>query len=133
MGSFADIVLPDTCYLEYTDWSGIQHPYHNQTPAVDEPWCFHITQKVVEPQYGRRHAPQVLDDILDRMGCRAKLNAYYNHLAGFRPELAASLGLLPDGALDTINDAAFEVCDGLICDGDDPISVDAELAKEMLS
>ncbi|HJX03590.1 MAG TPA: molybdopterin-dependent oxidoreductase, partial [Dehalococcoidia bacterium] len=84
---FADIVLPDTCYLEYMDWSGIQHPYHNQTPAVDEPWCFHITQKVVEPQYGRRHAPQVLDDILDRMGCRAKLNAYYNHLAGFRPEL----------------------------------------------
>jgi tellurite resistance protein len=48
-------------------------------------------------------------------------------------QLAASLGLLPDGALDTINDAAFEVCDGLICDGDDPISVDAELAKEMLS
>ena len=80
---FADIVLPDTCYLEYTDWSGIQHPYHNQPPVLDEPWCFHITQKVVEPKYSRRHAPQVIIEILDRMGLRARVNEYYNNFLEF--------------------------------------------------
>ncbi len=46
-------------------------------------------------------------------------------------ELAASLGLLPDGALEMINDAAFEACEAIICDGDDPIRVDPDIAKEM--
>ncbi len=75
---FADIVLPDASYLEYTDWSGIQHMYHNQPPVLDEPWCFHITQKVVEPQYQRRHAAQVIDDLLYRMGMYEKVIGYYN-------------------------------------------------------
>ncbi len=75
---FADILLPDTCYLEYTDWSGIQHMYHNQPPVLDEPWCFHITQKVIEPQYQRRHAAQVVDDLLGRMGMYEKVIGYYN-------------------------------------------------------
>jgi hypothetical protein len=46
---------------------------------------------------------------------------------------AAELGLLPDGAMGVINDAAFEACDRPICEGDDPICVDAEVAKEMVA
>ena len=75
---FADILLPDTCYLESMDWQGVQHPYHNQPPGMDHPWCFHITQPVVEPMYQRRQAPQVIVDILDRMGLTPKLNTFYN-------------------------------------------------------
>ncbi len=48
-------------------------------------------------------------------------------------QLAASFGLLPHGALDTINDASFELRECLVCEGDDPIRVDFEVAKEMLS
>jgi len=89
---FADIVLPSTSVLEYSDWSGVQHSYHNQPVALDEPWCFHVTQKVVEPKFQRRHAPQVIIDILDRMGLTARVNDYYNHMLG----LDESRALKPD-------------------------------------
>lgn len=46
---------------------------------------------------------------------------------------AAELGLLPDGALEAINDAAFEVSNKPLCDGDDPICIDVEVAKEMVA
>jgi anaerobic selenocysteine-containing dehydrogenase len=79
---FADIVLPDTCFLESSDWSGVQHIYHNQPPGLEHPWCFHITQKVVEPMYSRRHAAQVVIDIFQRMGLGPKINMYYNTMLG---------------------------------------------------
>jgi len=74
---FADIVLPDTCYLEYSDWGTLQGSFFNQ-PPVQEPWCFHITQKVVEPQHSRRHVVDVTIELLDRMGLRSKFNEYWN-------------------------------------------------------
>jgi molybdopterin-containing oxidoreductase family molybdopterin binding subunit len=77
---FADIVLPDTSYLEYSDWAGIFGQFHSQPHIFEEPWCFHITQKVVEPQYSRRHSAQVVIDLLDRMDLRAKVNAIYNDM-----------------------------------------------------
>ena len=89
---FADIVLPDTCYLEQSDWAGVFAQFHTQPPALDEPWCFHITQKVVEPQYGRRHASQVVIDILQRVGLGPKVNAIYNSILG----LNETLQLKPD-------------------------------------
>jgi hypothetical protein len=46
---------------------------------------------------------------------------------------AAELGLLPEGALDAINDAAFEITDRPLCEGEDPICVDVEVAKEMVA
>ena len=80
--AYADIVLPDTCYLESSDWSGMQHPYHNQPPGLDHPWCFHITQRVVEPMYSRRQAAKVIIDIFQRMGLGPKINMYYNFMLG---------------------------------------------------
>jgi tellurite resistance protein len=47
-------------------------------------------------------------------------------------ELAEKYGLLPDGALDFINDAAYEICDEPLCDGDDPILVEMEVVKEIV-
>lgn len=46
---------------------------------------------------------------------------------------AASLGLMPDGALEEINDAAFEACNRPIFEGEDPIQVVGEVAKEMMA
>lgn len=77
---FADIVLPDTCYLEYSDWAGIFAQFHSQPHVFEEPWCFHITQKVIEPQYSRRHHTQVVLDIFDRMGLRDKANTILNNI-----------------------------------------------------
>lgn len=48
-------------------------------------------------------------------------------------ELAARHALLPDGALDRINDAALERCDECVCEGDEVICVDNSVLKEMLA
>jgi uncharacterized tellurite resistance protein B-like protein len=45
--------------------------------------------------------------------------------------LAAGLGLLPDGALDLLNEAAFDHTDGPLWEGDDPITIDPDTAKDM--
>ncbi len=79
---FADIVLPAASPLESSDWSGIQHPYHNQPPGLDHPWCFHITQAVVPPQYNRRDTPEIIIDLFYRMGLGPKINMYYNMMLG---------------------------------------------------
>jgi uncharacterized tellurite resistance protein B-like protein len=46
---------------------------------------------------------------------------------------ARRLRLLPDGALDTINDAAFDQVGMAIAVGDDPLEVDTEALEEMLA
>jgi len=48
-------------------------------------------------------------------------------------KMARSLKLLPNGALDRINDAGFELYESTVCEGEDPIRVNAEVAKEMLN
>jgi hypothetical protein len=45
---------------------------------------------------------------------------------------ASELGLLPAGAIEIINDAAFTVSDGPLIEGDDPIELDGHVLKEML-
>jgi uncharacterized tellurite resistance protein B-like protein len=46
-------------------------------------------------------------------------------------ELASSFGLMPDGALESVNDAAFELCDAPLVEGEDPLLLDPEVAKEL--
>ena len=46
-------------------------------------------------------------------------------------ELASDQGLMPDGAIDVINEASFEICDEPILEGDDPIEVNKDLMEEM--
>lgn len=46
-------------------------------------------------------------------------------------ELAARLGLLTDGALETVNEAAFDSCGNALWSGDDPIEIDGDIMKEL--
>ena len=46
--------------------------------------------------------------------------------------LADSLGLLPNGALDILNEAAFEICEEPLMEDSDPLEVNAEVAQEMM-
>jgi len=47
-------------------------------------------------------------------------------------KLAGTLGLLPDGALEVINEAAFAVCGAPLLEGDELIEIDKEVLQEML-
>jgi hypothetical protein len=47
--------------------------------------------------------------------------------------LAAGLELMPDGAIDVINECAFELVGSPVLEGDDPIEVDVTIAKELCS
>ncbi len=52
-----------------------------------------------------------------------------------RPDLervASEVGLLPDGALDVLNETALERCGEPLCEGDDPIDVNAVALSEFL-
>ena len=48
-------------------------------------------------------------------------------------DLADSLGLLPNGALDILNDAAFEICEEPLVEGSDPLEVNPDVAQEMMT
>lgn len=47
--------------------------------------------------------------------------------------LCDDLGLLPDGALEVLNDAAFERFDAPVVEGDDPLDVDQDAVRSWLS
>ena len=78
---FADILLPDTSYLEtftFVDGQGFNFNY----PFAMEPWCYHITQPVVEPEQKRRYIMDVSFELLDRLGKRAEVNEFWNRFIG---------------------------------------------------
>jgi len=45
----------------------------------------------------------------------------------------AAVALLPDGALDTLNEAAYEAAGDPLAEGEDPIDINPEVAREMLA
>lgn len=45
--------------------------------------------------------------------------------------IAAELGLLPDGALEVINETAFDACGAAVWSGDDPLEIEDEIMKEL--
>ncbi|MGD1904764.1 MAG: TerB N-terminal domain-containing protein [Leptolyngbyaceae cyanobacterium] len=45
---------------------------------------------------------------------------------------ADKLGLMLDGALEIINDAAFDACDDPLTDGEDPIEIDTDVLEQLL-
>ena len=47
-------------------------------------------------------------------------------------QTAGELGLMPAGAIETINDAAFDRCDEPLLEGDDPLEVNDEALKALL-
>lgn len=71
---FADIVLPDACYLERLD---IRADRFSCISVVDE-WAYHLRQPVVEPMFQRRPSQEVLLDIADRLGMLGKMYSMMN-------------------------------------------------------
>jgi anaerobic selenocysteine-containing dehydrogenase len=64
---FADIVLPDTCYLEKDSWHvGLMQNF-NHAWGMDD-WSYHITQTVVEPSRERKGTDEVTYEIARRLG-----------------------------------------------------------------
>jgi len=79
---FADIVLPDNCYLEQLSWTDGKGQNFNYPYGMDD-WCYHIVQPVVSPKGERRSFIQVIWDIIDRMGYRERLNKALDEFVGF--------------------------------------------------
>jgi tellurite resistance protein len=46
--------------------------------------------------------------------------------------IAAGLGLMPDGALEIVNEAAFDATGEPACEGSDPVEVNTDVVKEIL-
>lgn len=46
--------------------------------------------------------------------------------------LASTHGVLPDGAIETVNERAFEACDEPLFEGDDPLEINLAVLEEML-
>ncbi len=64
---FADIVLPDTCFLEKDNWAmGLAQNFNHAWGMED--WCYHISQQVVEPAGQRKHSHEIIADIAERLG-----------------------------------------------------------------
>ena len=45
---------------------------------------------------------------------------------------ASKVSLLPDGALEVLNERALDHCDRPLFDGDDPMDVDVQIAQELI-
>ena len=65
--AFADIVLPDTHFLEKDNWvSGLAQNF-NHAWGMDD-WCYHISQQVVKPRGQSKHSYDMAYDIAERLG-----------------------------------------------------------------
>jgi len=82
---FADIVLPDICYLETMTWYDGQGFFFNY-PFGMEDWHYHLAQPVVAPKKSRRYFLEVLFDVLHRIGKLDRLNDWYNKYYDFDEE-----------------------------------------------
>jgi len=77
---FADIVLPDACYLERLD---IRPDWQSSFSPVDE-WAYHIRQPVVEPMFQRRPASEVFLDLAERLGIQGDMYRAINKQFNFK-------------------------------------------------
>ena len=78
---FADLLLPDTSYLESFNWLDGQGFSFNYPYGLD-PWCYQITQPAVKPVPSRKYIMDVSFELLDRIGKRSQLNEYWNKFLG---------------------------------------------------
>ncbi len=110
----ADIVLPDTCFLErYTP--AVSFPSTFSHPQGEDDWGWSIRQPVIEPLYERRDFNVVMLDICKRLGI---LGAYYkglNNSIGIRygGEMDEKYKLVEDGS---VEHSWEDICDRLLKD-----------------
>ncbi len=64
------------------------------------------------------------------------LESWQNARPGVEPEfesLAAEYRLMPDGAIDVLNEAAYETCGEPVIDGDEDLTVNPYATEAMLA
>ena len=108
----ADIVLPDTCYLErYTP--AVTFPSIFSHPQGLGKWGWQIRQPVVEPMYERRDFSEVMLELAKRLGLADKYYEAINDTVPVRygGPLSEENKLKPGGDYDW-----QEICDRLIRD-----------------
>lgn len=101
---FADIVLPDTSYLEDAAWADGYAFNFNHAFGMDD-WCFHVQQPVVEPPAERRNITEVVREIIYRLGLTAGANSFYDFFCNF----GETTKLPPDAKL-----SQLEMCDTVL-------------------
>ncbi|HEX2223762.1 MAG TPA: TerB N-terminal domain-containing protein [Thermoanaerobaculia bacterium] len=96
-----------------------------------------VDEETVAPAPPPAQAPGADDYTI--AGLDSPHSALLLHLAGSATweraqveRLADALGLLPDGALEVINETAFTVCGAPLLEGDELIEIDKEVLQEML-
>ena len=87
--ALADIVLPDTCYLERLDPAPNDLRHHHPVGMGD--WGYQIRQPVVEPLFERRHFSKVVLEIVERLGLTETANLVNNLRYGLEPPYALAL------------------------------------------
>ncbi|MBI2850532.1 MAG: molybdopterin-dependent oxidoreductase [Chloroflexi bacterium] len=65
--AFADIVLPDTHFLEKDNWTSGLAQNFNHAWGLDD-WCYHISQQVVKPSGQQKHSYDIAYDVAERLG-----------------------------------------------------------------
>ena len=81
--TWADIVLPDACFLErYTP--AVSFPSTFSHPQGEDDWGWTIRQPVIEPLYERRDFNEVMLDICKRLGILGKYYKGLNDSIGIR-------------------------------------------------
>ncbi|MFV2089705.1 MAG: molybdopterin-dependent oxidoreductase, partial [Pseudomonadales bacterium] len=78
--ALADIVLPDTCYLERLDPAPNFLRHHHPVGLGD--WGHQVRQPIVEPLYERRHFSEVMLEIIERLGITETANLMTNMYFG---------------------------------------------------
>jgi len=102
---FADILLPDTSYLETLNWMDGQGYFFNYPYGMD-PWCCHITQPVVKPVHDRKYIMDVWFEILKRLGKQSEVNEYWNRYTGL--DEASKFGPEEDVTWEQVGDRALK-------------------------
>jgi molybdopterin-containing oxidoreductase family molybdopterin binding subunit len=110
----ADIILPDTCFLErYTP--AVSFPSTFSHPQGEDDWGWSIRQPVVEPLYERRDFNEVMLEICKRLGILGKYYKGLNDSIGVRygGEMSEEYKLVEDGS---VEHSWQDVCDRLLKD-----------------
>ena len=88
-----------------------------------------VPQGSPSPQAGSPLAPGLDDAHRSFLSCLAERPSWQRSEVA---SIAAGLGLMPDGALEIVNEAAFDVTGEPATEGSDPVEVNTDVAKEIL-
>ena len=81
---FADVVLPDACFLERYDICSLTHWAGYANSAIIKEWSYYLRQPVSEPLHERRFRNEVMLEIAERLGVTEGLLATFNMLNQLR-------------------------------------------------